>query len=52
MLTIILCRGDKMNDKEIILSKIAEILSRPGFFVKKNSEFKARLKCVGLNDLY
>jgi hypothetical protein len=41
-----------MNDKEIILSKIAEILSRPGFFIRKNSEFKARLKCVGLNDLY
>ena len=36
-----------MNDKEIILSKIAEIVSRPGFY-KKNSEFKARLKCVGL----
>lgn len=41
-----------MNDKEIILSKIAEIVSRPGFFIRKNSEFKARLKCVGLNDLY
>lgn len=41
-----------MNDKEIILSKIAEIVSRPGFFVRNNSEFKARLKCVGLNDLY
>lgn len=24
-----------MNDKEIILSKIAEILSRPGFFIRK-----------------
>lgn len=41
-----------MNDKEIILSKAAEIVSRPGFFVKSNSEFKARLKCVGLNELY
>lgn len=41
-----------MNDKEIILLKIAEIVSRPGFFIKKNSEFKARLKCLGLNDLY
>lgn len=41
-----------MNDKEIILSKIAEIISRTGFFVKGNSEFKARLKCVGLNELY
>lgn len=41
-----------MNDKEIILSRIAEIISRPGFFVKSNSEFKARLKCVGLNNFY
>ncbi|MBB6698669.1 hypothetical protein [Clostridium algidicarnis] len=41
-----------MNDKEIILSKAAEIVSRPVFFVKSNSEFKARLKCVGLNELY
>ena len=29
-----------MNNKEIILSKIAEILSRKGFFIKSNSEFK------------
>lgn len=41
-----------MNDKEIILSKIAEIVSRPGFFIKSNSEFKARLKCIGLIDFY
>lgn len=41
-----------MNDKEIILSKIAEIISRDGFFIRKNSEFKARLKCVGLNELF
>lgn len=41
-----------MNDKEIILSKIAEVVSRPVFFIKNNSEFKARLKCLGLNDLY
>lgn len=41
-----------MNDKEIILSRIAEIISRRGFFKRKNSEFKARLKCVGLNDFY
>lgn len=47
-----LIRGEKMNDKEIVLSKIAEIISRPGFFIMKNSEFKARLKCVGLNDYY
>jgi len=37
-----------MDNKEIILSKIAEILSRKGFFLKSNSEFKSRLKCVGL----
>lgn len=41
-----------MNDKEIILSKISEIISRPGFLIEKNSEFKARLKCTGLNDYY
>ncbi|WP_426349387.1 hypothetical protein ACPWSR_16860 [Alloiococcus sp. CFN-8] len=41
-----------MDDKEIILSKIAEIISRPGFFVRSNSEFKSRLKCSELNELY
>ena len=41
-----------MDDKEIILSKIAEVVSRRGFFVRSNSEFKARLKCVGRNDLF
>lgn len=41
-----------MNEKEIILSRIAEVFSRKGFFRRSNSEFKARLKCVGLNDLY
>ncbi|URZ16705.1 hypothetical protein [Clostridium felsineum] len=41
-----------MNDKEIILSKISEIISRKGFFIQRNSEFKARLKCVGLNELF
>ena len=41
-----------MDDKEIILSKIAEVVSRKGFFVRSNSEFKARLKCVGRNDLF
>ena len=34
-----------MDNKEIILSKIAEILSRKGFFFRSNSEFKSRLKC-------
>lgn len=41
-----------MNNKEIILSKIAEILSRKGFFIKSNSEFKSRLKCVGLGEYF
>lgn len=41
-----------MDNKEIILSKIAEILSRPGFLRKNNSEFKSRLKCVGLGEYF
>jgi len=41
-----------MNNKEIILAKIAEILSRTDFLVKGNSEFKARLKCVGLGEYF
>ena len=41
-----------MDNKEIILSKIAEILSRDGFFLKSNSEFKSRLKCVGLGEYF
>ena len=41
-----------MDNKEIILSKIAEIVSRRGFFVRKNSEFKSRLKCVGLVEYF
>ncbi|HHY01222.1 MAG TPA: hypothetical protein GX531_07630 [Methanothermobacter sp.] len=41
-----------MNDKEIVLSKIADIMSRPGFLKKSNSEFRARLRCIGLNDYY
>lgn len=41
-----------MDNKEIILSKIAEILSRRGFILKSNSEFKSRLKCVGLGEYF
>lgn len=41
-----------MDNKEIILSKIAEILSRKGFFLKSNSEFISRLKCVGLGEYF
>jgi len=41
-----------VDNKEIVLSRIAEILSRKGFFVKSNSEFKSRLKCVGLGEYF
>lgn len=41
-----------MDNKEIILSKISEILSRRGFLKKSNSEFKSRLKCVGLGEYF
>lgn len=41
-----------MDNKEIILSKISEILSRRGFLLKSNSEFKSRLKCVGLGEYF
>lgn len=41
-----------MDNKEIILAKIAEVISRNGFFLKGNSEFKARLKCVGLGEYF
>lgn len=41
-----------MDNKEIILSRIAEILSREGFFSRGNSEFKARLKCAGLGEYF
>lgn len=41
-----------MNNKEIILSKIAEIMSRKGFLQKSNSEFKSRLRCIGLGEYF
>lgn len=41
-----------MDNKEIILSRIVEILSRKGFFVKSNSDFKSRLKCSGLGEYF
>ena len=41
-----------MDNKEIILSKIAEVMSRKYFIARKNSEFKARLKCVGLGEYF
>ncbi len=41
-----------MDNKEIVLAKIAEVISRRGFFIKGNSEFKSRLKCVGLGEYF
>lgn len=41
-----------MDNKEIILSKIAEIMSRKGFLQKSNSEFKSRLRCTGLGEYF
>ncbi|MDD3393390.1 MAG: hypothetical protein PHG19_01935 [Anaerotignum sp.] len=41
-----------MDTKEIILSKIAEVMSRRYFIMRNNSEFKARLKCVGMGSLF
>ena len=41
-----------MDNKESIMSKIAEILSRKGFFFKSNSEFKSRIKCGGLGEYF
>ena len=37
-----------MDRKEIILSKIADILSKRNFMYESNSDMKARLKCIGL----
>jgi len=41
-----------MDRKEIILSKIADILSKRNFMYISNSGMKARLKCVGLEELF
>lgn len=41
-----------MDNKEIILSRIAEILSRRWFLMTSNSEFKSRLKCIGLDSYF
>lgn len=45
-------KEDTMDNKEIILSKIAAVISKNGFFIKSNSQFKSRLKCVGLGDYF
>ena len=42
-----------MDNKEIILSRITEIVSRDGFTKKeKNSEFKSILRCIGLGEYF
>ncbi len=41
-----------MDNKEIILSRIAEIMGRRYFIIRSNSEFKARLRCVGLGEYF
>lgn len=41
-----------MDRKEIILSKIADILSKRNFMYESNSDMKARLKCIGLGELF
>lgn len=35
-----------MDSKEIILSRIAEIMGRQYFIARSNSEFKSRLNCL------
>lgn len=41
-----------MDNKEIILSKIAEIMGRNRFLKVSNDGLKARLKCVGLGEYF
>lgn len=43
-----------MNEKEIILAKIADVFNENGVLPmgQGNGNFKARLRCAGLNDLY
>lgn len=41
-----------MDNKEIILSRIAEVIGRKSFIVRSNSEFKSRLKCSGLGEYF
>lgn len=41
-----------MDRKEIILSKIADILSKRHFMQESNSDMKARLKCIGLEEMF
>lgn len=39
-------------NKEVILSRIADVLGRDGFILKNNGEFQARYKCVELGEYY
>ena len=41
-----------MEKKEIILSRISDILGQPYFVFKNNGELKARYKCVGLGEYF
>ena len=41
-----------MDKKEIVLSRIAEIISRDGFLKKSNSEIRSRLRCIGLGEYF
>lgn len=41
-----------MDRKEIILSKIVDILSKRNFMYESNSDMKARLRCIGLGELF
>ena len=41
-----------MDSKEIILSRIAEVMGRQCFIVQSNSKFKSILKCVGLGEYF
>lgn len=41
-----------MDEKEIILAKIAEVFGRQYFAIENNGEIKSRLRCCGLNNYY
>lgn len=42
----------EMEQKEIVLAKIADVMGRKGIIRKNNGELKARLRCVGLNEYF
>ena len=41
-----------MDSKEITLSKIADILNEWHFMQESNSDMKARLKCIELEEMF